>query len=59
MTAFAIVGAGRGLGVSGAGRFGQQGFDIVLLAGCQEHVDELAAQLMTEGITARGHAGCS
>ena len=56
MTTFAIVGAGRGLGVAAARRFGQQGFDVALLARRQEHVDELAAQLTAEGITARGYA---
>ena len=56
MTTIAIVGAGRGLGVAAARRFGQQGFDVALLARRQEHVDELAAQLTAEGITARGYA---
>jgi hypothetical protein len=42
MTTVAIVGAGRGLGAAARG---------------QEHVDELAAQLTAEGITARGYAG--
>ena len=56
MTTFAVVGAGRGLGVAAARRFGQEGFDVALLARRQEHVDELAAQLTAEGITARGYA---
>ena len=56
MTTFAIVGAGRGLGLAAARRFGQQGFDVVLISRSQEHVDELAAQLSAEGITARGYA---
>jgi NADP-dependent 3-hydroxy acid dehydrogenase YdfG len=56
MSTIAIVGAGRGLGAAAARRFGQQGFDVALLARRQEHVDELAARLTEEGITARGYA---
>lgn len=56
MTTFAIVGAGSGLGAAAARRFGREGFAVALLARRQEHVDELAAQLTAEGITARGYA---
>jgi NADP-dependent 3-hydroxy acid dehydrogenase YdfG len=54
MTTVAIVGAG--LGVAAARRFGQQGSDVTLLARRQEHVDEPAAQLTAERITAHGYA---
>ncbi|TQN42494.1 short-subunit dehydrogenase [Blastococcus colisei] len=56
MTTFAIVGAGRGLGAAAARRFGRQGFDVALLSRSQENVDDLAAQLTADGITARGYA---
>lgn len=39
-----------------ARRFGREGFSIALVARSQEHLDELAATLATEGFTASGHA---
>jgi NADP-dependent 3-hydroxy acid dehydrogenase YdfG len=56
MPTFAIIGAGPGLGLSSARRFGREGFAIALIARSQEHLDELAATLADEGITASGHA---
>ncbi|MET7319591.1 SDR family NAD(P)-dependent oxidoreductase [Streptomyces sp. NPDC005549] len=55
MTTLAIVGAGRGLGLSAARRFGREGFDVALISRHQEPIDELAADLTQQGITARGY----
>ncbi len=55
-TTIAIIGAGRGLGLASARRFGDEGFNIALLSRTQEHVDALAAELADAGITARGYA---
>jgi NADP-dependent 3-hydroxy acid dehydrogenase YdfG len=54
MTTIAIVGAGSGLGAAVARRFGAEGFSVALIARNQERVDALAAQLVSEGIEARG-----
>jgi NADP-dependent 3-hydroxy acid dehydrogenase YdfG len=56
MTTIAIVGAGRGLGVAAARKFGAEGFDIALISRSQEHVDALAADLASEGLSTRGYA---
>jgi len=56
MTTIAIVGAGRGLGAAVARKFGAEGFDIALISRNQEHVDQLAAELSSSGLTARGYA---
>jgi len=56
MTAIAILGAGPGLGLAVARRFGREGFSVALISRTQEKLDGLAAQLQAEGITARGHA---
>lgn len=56
MTTIAIVGAGRGLGVAVARKFGAEGFDIALISRSQEHVDALAGDLTSEGHSARGYA---
>jgi NADP-dependent 3-hydroxy acid dehydrogenase YdfG len=56
MTTIAIVGAGRGLGVAVARKFGAEGFDIALISRSQEHVDALAGDLTSEGLSARGYA---
>lgn len=54
-TTIAIIGAGRGLGLASARRFGAEGFKIALLSRTQEHVDALAAELADAGLTARGY----
>jgi NADP-dependent 3-hydroxy acid dehydrogenase YdfG len=54
MTTLAIIGAGAGLGLSVARRFGREGFSIALVSRNQARLDELAATLDSEGITARG-----
>ncbi|WIB63128.1 SDR family NAD(P)-dependent oxidoreductase [Curtobacterium sp. MCBD17_040] len=54
MTTLAIIGAGPGLGAAVARRFGQEGFSVALIARNRTRVDELAATLTAEGITAAG-----
>ncbi|ROQ38702.1 short subunit dehydrogenase [Frondihabitans sp. PhB188] len=54
MTTMAIIGAGPGLGLTVARRFGREGFSIALISRHQGRLDELAATLEGEGITARG-----
>ncbi|MHA5050632.1 SDR family NAD(P)-dependent oxidoreductase [Streptomyces sp. SD15] len=56
MTTFAVIGAGPGLGAAVARRFGREGFDIALISRSQDRVEALAADLVGEGITARGFA---
>lgn len=56
MTSIAIVGAGRGLGAAVARRFGAEGFDIALISRSQNHLDALAADLTSAGLSARGYA---
>ncbi|MDQ0678587.1 NAD(P)-dependent dehydrogenase (short-subunit alcohol dehydrogenase family) [Arthrobacter pascens] len=55
-TTIAMIGAGPGLGLASARRFGAEGFNVALLSRTQEHVDALAAELAGAGITARGYA---
>ncbi|WP_406277082.1 SDR family NAD(P)-dependent oxidoreductase [Nocardia sp. NBC_00881] len=56
MTTVAIIGAGRGVGLAVARRFGREGFGVALLSHRQTSVDELAGMLESEGVTARGFA---
>ncbi len=56
MTSIAIVGAGPGLGQATARRFGREGFSVALISRTRATVDELAAELSGQGITARGYA---
>lgn len=56
MPTFAIIGAGAGLGLAAARRFGREGFEVALIARTQDSVDELAETLTSEGITAHGYA---
>ncbi|MEU6443181.1 SDR family NAD(P)-dependent oxidoreductase [Streptomyces sp. NPDC047046] len=56
MTTYALIGAGSGLGLATARRFGREGFDIALVSRNQDHLDALAAELKGEGISARGFA---
>jgi NAD(P)-dependent dehydrogenase (short-subunit alcohol dehydrogenase family) len=55
-TTIAIIGAGPGLGLASAHRFGAEGFNVALLSRTQEHVDALAGELADSGVTARGYA---
>ncbi|MBV9817765.1 MAG: SDR family NAD(P)-dependent oxidoreductase [Solirubrobacterales bacterium] len=57
MTTIAIVGAGPGLGAAVARRFGAEGFAAGVISRNQERADGLAAQLVADGVQARGFAG--
>lgn len=54
MTTFALVGAGPGLGLAAARRFGTAGHRVALLSRSAQHQDNLAAELARENIHARG-----
>lgn len=54
MTTLAIVGAGPGLGLAVARRFGREGFSVALVARDAEKLEDLAARLRGDGITAEG-----
>lgn len=56
MTTIAIIGAGQGLGAAIARKFGSEGLSVALISRNQERLDSLAADLTSEGITARGYA---
>jgi NADP-dependent 3-hydroxy acid dehydrogenase YdfG len=56
MPTIAIIGAGPGLGLATARRFGREGFSVALVSRTQAQVDALAARLAADGITARGFA---
>ncbi|RIV31299.1 SDR family NAD(P)-dependent oxidoreductase [Micromonospora radicis] len=56
MPTIAIVGAGSGLGLSIARRFGREGFAVALVSRTQANVDELAEELGKDGIDAAGFA---
>jgi NADP-dependent 3-hydroxy acid dehydrogenase YdfG len=51
-----IVGAGPNLGLAVARRFGREGFSVGLVSRTQAKLDDLAAQLEAERITAAGAA---
>lgn len=48
----AVFGAGTGLGISVARRFGREGFRVALVARRKERLDALVAQLTDEGVEA-------
>ncbi|WP_189953217.1 SDR family NAD(P)-dependent oxidoreductase [Streptomyces alanosinicus] len=54
MSAFAIVGAGPGLGAAVARRFGREGFAVALFARDAGRLDALVADLGGSGIRAQG-----
>ncbi|MFB6979104.1 SDR family NAD(P)-dependent oxidoreductase [Streptomyces scopuliridis] len=54
MTTFALVGAGPGLGLATARRFGTAGHGIALIARSDEHLQHLTDDLRRDGIEARG-----
>lgn len=56
MSTIAIVGAGPGLGIATARRFGREGYSVALISRTQATLDRLAAELAGEGITSRGYA---
>ncbi|MEV4537212.1 SDR family NAD(P)-dependent oxidoreductase [Asanoa sp. NPDC049518] len=55
MATVAIVGAGPGLGLSLARVFGEQGFEVALIARTASTLDDLVASLTDEGIAAAGY----
>ncbi|WP_426518808.1 SDR family NAD(P)-dependent oxidoreductase [Diaminobutyricibacter sp. McL0618] len=56
MNTIAIVGAGKGLGIAAARRFGREGLAIALISRSPERVASLAEQLRSEGLSARGYS---
>jgi NAD(P)-dependent dehydrogenase (short-subunit alcohol dehydrogenase family) len=54
MPVIAIVGAGPGLGLSIARRFGREGFTVALISRSAANLDRLAAELADSGIQAAG-----
>ncbi|MGW1641514.1 SDR family NAD(P)-dependent oxidoreductase [Streptomyces lavendulae] len=54
MTTFALVGAGPGLGLAAARRFGKAGHTVALLSRSSQHQDNLVYELAQEDIPARG-----
>ncbi|MBO9673477.1 MAG: SDR family NAD(P)-dependent oxidoreductase [Sphingobacteriaceae bacterium] len=56
MKTIAIVGAGAGLGLSIAKKFGQNGFQVALVARNEEKLNQLAAELKQDGIEAAAFA---
>jgi NADP-dependent 3-hydroxy acid dehydrogenase YdfG len=57
MPTIAIVGAGPGLGLAIARRFGREGFRVALVSRAQSKLDALAARLAEDGIEAAGFTG--
>ncbi|MFI2635839.1 SDR family NAD(P)-dependent oxidoreductase [Streptomyces collinus] len=55
MTTFALVGAGPGLGLATARRFGTAGHAVALIARDAEKLDGLTVDLARDGIQARGY----
>ena len=51
-----IIGAGPNLGLAIARRFGREGFAVGLVSRTQSRLDDLAARLQNDGITAAGVA---
>ncbi|WP_128434661.1 SDR family NAD(P)-dependent oxidoreductase [Streptomyces cyaneus] len=56
MTTFALIGAGPGLGLATARRFGAAGHSVALIARDTQRLDDLTAELVGDGIEARGFA---
>ena len=56
LTTIAIIGAGPGLGLAVARRFGRERFAVALLSRSPERLDGLAGELRAGGITAEGFA---
>ncbi|MFJ5934452.1 SDR family NAD(P)-dependent oxidoreductase [Streptomyces sp. NPDC093071] len=54
MTTFALIGAGPGLGLATARRFGAAGHRVALVSRNVRHQDELVAELARENVHARG-----
>ncbi|MFJ7998141.1 SDR family oxidoreductase [Streptomyces sp. NPDC096310] len=56
MTTFALIGAGPGLGLATARRFGTAGHTVALISRNVQRLDDLAAALAHDGVQARGFA---
>lgn len=56
MPVIAIVGAGPGLGAAVARKFGREGFSVALISRDQSKLDAMAAELESDGVTARGYS---
>jgi NADP-dependent 3-hydroxy acid dehydrogenase YdfG len=56
VTTFALVGAGPGLGLATARRFGDAGHSVALIARDTQRLDDLTSELTRGGIEARGFA---
>jgi NADP-dependent 3-hydroxy acid dehydrogenase YdfG len=56
VTTFALVGAGPGLGLATARRFGTASHSVALISRNVEHLDALTAELSRDGVPARGFA---
>lgn len=54
MTTFALIGAGPGLGLATARRFGTAGHSVALISRNPQRLEELAAELARDGVQARG-----
>ncbi|MFB9831320.1 SDR family NAD(P)-dependent oxidoreductase [Actinoallomurus acaciae] len=54
MTTFALIGAGPGLGLAAARRFGTAGHSVALISRSAEHQKDLVAELARDNIQARG-----
>ncbi|WP_121715358.1 SDR family NAD(P)-dependent oxidoreductase [Streptomyces sp. E5N91] len=54
MTTFALIGAGPGLGLAAARRFGTAGHSVALISRGAEHQKDLVAELARDNIQARG-----
>ncbi|WP_067416353.1 SDR family NAD(P)-dependent oxidoreductase [Streptomyces sampsonii] len=55
MTPFALVGAGPGLGLAAARRFGAAGHRVALLSRSADHLEPLVAELSRDGTEARAY----
>jgi short-subunit dehydrogenase len=55
----AIVGAGPGVGLAVAERFGREGFEVALIARDTKKLDDLVSRLKTTGKPHRAAAGRS
>lgn len=56
MTTFPLVGAGPGLGLATARRFGAAGHTVALFSRSAEHLADLTAEPARDGVPARGFA---
>ncbi|MET7477048.1 SDR family NAD(P)-dependent oxidoreductase [Streptomyces sp. NPDC005648] len=54
MTTFALIGAGPGLGLAAARRFGTAGRNVALISRSADSLDALTAELARDGVQARG-----